>query len=342
MSNPVAASLAPLRTRVLVTGGAGFIGSEVVHQLAALGAEVEVVDNLTNGKAQNINDLLSDRVKLHAVDIRDNDAMVKLLDGVEIVIHMATLGVRHSINNPKENHDVNATATLELLANARAHGVRRVVNISTSEVYGTGFRVPMDENHPTFPHTVYGASKLAGECYARGYNKTYGYDTVVVRPFNVFGPRCHHEGDSGEVIPKFLLRSMAGKPLAIFGDGQQTRDFTYVSDAALGILQAAASPATCGETVNLGAGKELTIQALAEEVMKVTGKRAEIAYHDPRPGDVLRLYADTARAQQLFDYRPKVGLEAGLAHLKAWYEARPESLDELLAEEWTDNWNRRD
>jgi UDP-glucose 4-epimerase len=136
------------------------------------------------------------------------------------------------------SEEVNATATLKLLSIARTVGVNRFVYVSSSEVYGTAQWVPMTEEHPTFPMTVYGSSKLAGECYTRAFYQTYGYPTVVIRPFNAYGPRCHHEGDSGEVIPKFLLRCLANKPMIIFGDGNQTRDFTYVSDTARGILLA--------------------------------------------------------------------------------------------------------
>src|SRR5205807_8697625 len=152
--------------------------------------------------------------------------------------HLACLGVRHSIHSPLENHEVNATASQHLLEEAKKADVRRLVYVSSSEVYGTARWAPMTEEHPTFPMTVYGASKLTGECYTRAYHRTYAFPTVVVRPFNTYGPHCHHEGDSGEVIPKFMLRCMAGRSLVIFGDGTQTRDFTYVSDTARGIFLA--------------------------------------------------------------------------------------------------------
>src|SRR5262249_19571733 len=160
--------------------------------------------------------------------------------------------------SPAVNHEVNATATLRLLSAAQGIGVKRFVYVSSSEIYGTARWVPMTEDHPAFPMTVYGASQLAGECYTRAYWPTYGFPTVVVRPFNAFGPRSHHEGDCGEVIPKFLLRCLAGRPLIIFGDGSQTRDFTYVADTARGIMLAGLAPDTIGETINLGTGREVT------------------------------------------------------------------------------------
>ena len=197
--------------KYLVTGGAGFIGSELVRQLARENARVVVVDNLINGKAANLVDLAAANVELVVADVRDQTRMSQLLtDDIDCVFHLACLGVRHSIHSPYENHEVNATASLQLLAQARKAGVRRFVYVSTSEVYGTARWTPMTEEHPTYPMTVYGSSKLAGECYARAFYETYGYATVVVRPFNTYGPRCHHEGDSGEVIPKFMLRAIAG------------------------------------------------------------------------------------------------------------------------------------
>jgi UDP-glucose 4-epimerase len=265
--------------------------------------------------------------------------MAALLRGVELVFHLACLGVRHSIHSPRENHEVNATATLQLLAAARDAGVERFVYVSTSEVYGTARWVPMTEEHPTSPMTVYGASKLAGESYTRAYYTTYGFQTVVVRPFNTYGPRCHHEGDSGEVIPKFLLRCMADRPMVVFGDGTQTRDFTYVTDTASGIVAAGVADAAIGQTVNLGSGQEISIKVLAEAVASAAGKsNAQIEHDAARPGDVLRLLADTTRARTVFGYAPKVGLKEGIARLFAWYLAHGEPPEKLLEQERVRNW----
>src|SRR5205807_83065 len=195
--------------------------------------------------------------------------------------HLACLGVRHSIHSPLENHEVNATASQHLLEEAKKADVRRFVYVSSSEVYGTARWVPMTEEHPTFPMTVYGASKLASECYTRAFYETYGYPTVVIRPFNSYGPRCHHEGDSGEVIPKFLLRCLAGLPLMVFGDGTQTRDFTFVSDTAAGIRRAGWADAAVGQTINVGSGGEITINELAREVAAVAGKPAQVVHGAP-------------------------------------------------------------
>ena len=240
---------------VLVTGGAGFIGSELVHQLVQSHRRVRVADNLVNGRRENLAGLPPGSHELVVADIRDRSRMASLLRDVGVVYHLACLGVRHCIHSPEENHEVNATATLGLLSAARAAGVGRFVYVSSSEVYGSASRVPMDESHPTTPTTVYGASKLAGESYARAFYRTYGYPTVIVRPFNAYGLRCHHEGDSGEVIPRFMLRCLARRPMVVFGDGAQTREFTYVTDIARAILAAGAVEDAIGETINIGSGR---------------------------------------------------------------------------------------
>jgi UDP-glucose 4-epimerase len=331
---------ADARAAVIVTGGAGFIGSELVRQLAARGDRVVIVDNLVNGTRENVEEVLSDRVSLLTADVRDLETLRPHLADAKAVYHLACLGVRHSVHSPHENHEVNATATLNLVAAARQHDVARFVYVSSSEVYGTARWVPMTEEHPTFPCTVYGAAKLAGECYVRAYHKTYGYPTVVVRPFNTYGPRSHHEGDSGEVIPKFMLRCLAGRPLLIFGDGTQTRDFTYVSDTAAGIILAGEHERSIGQTINLGFGAEVTVNDLAREVADVVGRPDAVIQHDiPRPGDVLRLYAEMSQARALLGYAPRVSLRDGLARLLEWYRASGASAEKLLENEIARNWD---
>ncbi len=327
------------KRKVLVTGGAGFIGSELVRQLADAGSRVTAVDNLVNGKRENLAGLEPDRVSFVEADIRDAEKMASLLKATEVVFHLACLGVRHSIHSPIENHEVNAAATLNLLTQAREAGVERFIYVSTSEVYGTALRVPMDEEHPTFPLTVYGASKLAGDCYSRAYFHTYGFPTVVVRPFNTYGPRCHHEGDCGEAIPRFMLRRLAGRPMVIFGDGEQARDFTYVGDTARGIILAGTSDDVLGKTINIGSGKESTINEIAREVAEAIGqKEARIEYDAPRPGDVRRHYADIKKAKQELGYRPEVPLNEGLSKLKEWYLSLKDPPEKLLEEEVLRNW----
>jgi UDP-glucose 4-epimerase len=194
----------------------------------------------------------------------------------------------------------------------------------------------MTESHPTLPTTPYGAAKLAGEAYVRAYHLSYGLGGVIVRPFNAYGPRCHHEGDSGEVIPKFLLRAHAGLPLHVFGDGEQTRDFTYVSDTARGILLAGSAPAAVGRTINLGSGREVSINTLARMIAPDT----VVLHESERPGDVRRMVADSTLARDVLGYEPRIELEDGLARVAKWYEDSKASTEELLRQEVTQNWLR--
>jgi UDP-glucose 4-epimerase len=323
---------------VLVIGGAGFVGAELVHQLAAAGRAVRVLDNLATGRRANLADVPGDRLELIIADLRDHAALAAAMRGVRLVFHLACLGVRHSLHAPLETHDVNATGTLNALVAARAAGVARFVYVSSSEVYGSAARVPMDEGHPTNPTTIYGASKLAGEHYVNAFRRTHGLPAVVVRPFNAYGPRCHHEGDSGEVIPRFLLRAMAGRPAVIFGDGSQTRDFTHVGDTARGIRLAADSPLFEG-VVNLGTGTEIAIADLARLVARIAGGAVPAPLHDaPRPGDVHRLCADIGRARTILGFAPRIALEEGIAELRDWYLASGRSPASLLEEEVVRAW----
>ena len=309
----------------VVTGGAGFIGSELVSQLVDAGWHVIVIDNLATGRWENLEGL---NVEQRTMDVRE----VREFPEESVVFHLACLGVRHSLHSPRETHEVNATGTLVLLEAARASGVKRVVHVSSSEIYGTARTVPMTEEHPAFPSTPYGASKLAGEAHARAFHLSYGLPVVVVRPFNTYGPRCHHEGDSGEVIPKFLLRARAGLPLVIFGDGEQTRDFSYVTDTARGILAAGVCEDAAGRTFNLGSGRETSINMLT----RLCGGQA--VREAPRPGDVRRLLADSTLARDLLGFEARIGLEEGLERLRAWYTRYPASAEDLLREEIVHNW----
>ncbi len=325
-----------MSTVPLVVGGAGFIGSALVRHLAEQGP-VRVLDDLSSGRAENIEGVPG--VDFVEGSILDDAVARRALTGVSTVFHLACLGVRHSIHQPVRNHEVNATGTLRLLEISRDLGLPRFVYVSTSEVYGTAETVPMSEDHPTWPHTVYGGAKLAGEAYTRAYHRTYGLPTVVVRPFNAYGPRSHHEGDSGEVIPKFIVRARNGLAPIIFGDGEQTRDFTFVEDTARGIAAAGTSDAAVGETVNLGSGREITVTALAGLVTAAAGRPDLVAeYHPDRPGDVRRLLGDARKARELLKWEPVVPLREGLGRLLEWHDEQGTDWAAALDENVNYNW----
>jgi UDP-glucose 4-epimerase len=304
--------------RVLVTGGAGFIGSHLVDALLTHDPlTVVVLDDLATGSRANLAPALRDpRVTFIEADARDGEIVEALLEDTDIVFHLACLGVRHSLHDPRENHEVNATMTLELLEAARAAGISRFIHVSSSEVYGSAQYAPMDEGHPTFPETVYGAAKLAGEAYARAAYRTHGFPVTVARPFNAYGPRSHFEGDSGEVLPRTIVRVLAGVPPLIYGDGAQSRDFTHVTDTARGIIALAESDEAIGRTVNIGSGSDVTISDLARIVLEVAGRPDLKPLHlDPRPGDVRRLLAESSLMRSLTGWEPRVPFADGVREL---------------------------
>jgi UDP-glucose 4-epimerase len=324
--------------QVLVTGGAGFIGSHLVDALAD--CRVRVLDDLSTGKEENLaRGLASSQVEFLRGDVRDSAVVARAMRHVDVVFHLACRGVRHSIGHPRENHEVNATGTLVVLAEARKAGVPRFVHVSSSEVYGTARYVPMDENHPTFPETVYGASKLAGECYARAYHRTYGFPATVVRPFNNFGPRSHYEGDSGEVIPRYVVWALNGIAPVIFGDGSQTRDFIYVEDTAYWLRRVAECDGLVGRTINLASGKETSVRELADVVYDELGNgRIAPEFHPPRPGDVQRHLAGTEQARQVLGFHTRVSLADGIRRLADHLRATPGGAEKLLERAQRINW----
>ena len=323
--------------QVLVTGGAGFIGSNLVDALVAAGSQVTVLDDLSVGKRDNVNPA----ARLVEGSILDRAMVGELVTSASVVFHLAVACLRVCFDRPHHVHDVNATGTLNLLQEIqdRNSGLKRFVYVSSSEVYGTAIEAPMTEEHPLNPTTVYGASKLAGELYTQAYFRTYAMPTVIARPFNTYGYREHHEGASGEVIPRFMVRIVNDMAPVIFGDGEQTRDFTFVSDTVAGLMKAAECEALVGDCVNIARGEEVTIRRIGELLLQITGRNdLVIQKEDPRPADVLRHYANVGKAERLLGFRAPVGIEAGLQLYVDWFRKNHQDHSGLLAQMQDRNW----
>jgi UDP-glucose 4-epimerase len=326
--------------RALVTGGAGFIGSHLVDALAARGDEVVVVDNLSVGTRDNLaHHERSSRVAFHNVDVRDRTRLAPLFHGIDTVFHLATQGVRVSLYDPELVHSVNTDGSMQVLLAAVHARVRRFVYVSSSEAFGSARTVPMTEDHPFDPTTIYGASKRAGEMYAEAFHRTDGLPIVVVRPFNTYGPRAHFEGAYGELIPKFVVRVENGLPPIVFGDGEQTRDFTFVDDTVRGIVLASESASLIGRSVNIARGREVSVNRIAELVLRACGRTDLVPQRGPeRPADVRRHYADISRARGELGFDPATDIEDGIPAYVAWFRATYPDPSALAARERPFNW----
>jgi len=295
---------------VLVTGGAGFIGSNLVNALIDRGLRVRIVDNLTTGKRSQ----LDPRAQLFEADIRDIDAIRPAFAGVDCVFHVAALPrVPLSIEKPVETHMVHVVGTLNVLIAARDAGVRRVVYSGSSSAYGDQPRLPLREDMTPNPLNPYALQKLTGEYYVRLFHRLFSMQTLTLRYFNVFGPRMTDEGAYVTVISVFLRARREGRPLTIHGDGEQTRDFTHVYDVVRANLLAMDCPVADGRTINVGAGRNISVNRVAE---LIGGPKVNLP---PRPGDARHTLADNSEAQRTLGWRPEVRFEDGLAELMRLY-----------------------
>lgn len=306
---------------VLVTGGAGFIGSHLVEALIRRGDRVRVFDNFSTGRRENVEHLLND-IELIEGDLRDFDAVRRAVAKVEVVFHQAALAsVQRSVDDPMTTNAVNVTGTLHVLMAARDAGVRRVVFASSSSVYGDTPTLPKVETQAPQPLSPYAVSKLAGEQYCMAFSVVYGLPSIALRYFNVFGPRQDPHSEYAAVIPRFVDRMVRGLPPIIYGDGLQSRDFTYIENVVDANLAAAAAPADFSAVLNVGAGERTSLLDLAAQINHVLGSRLTPEHHPPRAGDVRHSQASIEAIAHFLGYTPRVTLSEGLTRTIEWFRS---------------------
>jgi nucleoside-diphosphate-sugar epimerase len=307
---------------ILVTGGAGFIGSHLVEALLQKGVRVRVLDNYLTGKPENL-DPFRGRVEVFEDDIRDLGACRKACAGMEFVLHQAALpSVPRSIEDPATTNDINVGGTLNLLRAAAEAKVRRLVFASSSSVYGDEPRLPKREGTEGKPLSPYAVSKRVGELYGQVFAEAYGLETVSLRYFNVFGPRQDPTSQYAAAVPLFITKILAGEAPTVYGDGEQSRDFTYVGNIVEANLLACRAPAASGGIFNVACAEQVTVNTLIEKINALLGRTVRPAYADPRPGDIRHSFADIEAARAGLGFEPKVGFEEGLRKTIAWYQER--------------------
>jgi len=308
---------------VLITGGAGFIGSHLADRLVSLGAKVRILDDFSTGKIGNIAHLIG-HVELIKGSITDARVIKKAVQGVDIVFHQGALpSVARSVKDPLTTHRVNATGTLLLLLGAYRAKVKRFVFASSSSVYGDTPTLPKREDMPPSPQSPYALSKLFGEHICRLFWQLYGLETVSLRYFNIFGPRQDPTSQYAAVIPRFITAILRGERPTIYGDGEQTRDFTFIDNCIHANLLAATAEGVAGEVFNVGAGKQTSVNELFRIICQIIGKSGiEPIYTSPRPGDVRHSLADITKAREKLGYAPLIPLEEGLKRTIAWFKTQ--------------------
>lgn len=311
-----------ITSKVLVTGGAGFIGSNLAEELISQGAKVCVIDNLITGFRENLDEIKGDFDFIEG-DINDDARLSKAIEGVEIVFHQAALpSVPRSVDDPAETHDMCVNGTFNLLLKARDVGVKRFIYAASSSAYGDQPTLPKVETMRPDPLSPYAAAKLVGELYCRAFSSVYGLETFSLRYFNVFGPRQNPASMYSGVISRFIDALMTDQRPVIYGDGEQSRDFTYIANVVDANIKAAHATKGIGETFNIANGARITLNELLETLKKATGKFDVTAeFQDERRGDVKHSQADNARAIECIGYEELVGLEEGLIKTIDWWKA---------------------
>ncbi|MXR50313.1 NAD-dependent epimerase/dehydratase family protein [Halovenus sp. WSH3] len=323
---------------ILVTGGAGFIGGHLAEQFVADGHDVRVLDNLDPFYDIGIKEHTIERCRERAEsgdgsyefidgDVRDEETVTETVSGAEMIYHQAAqAGVRPSVENPRKYDDVNVDGTLNILDAARAADVERVVYASSSSVYGKPKYLPYDEDHPTTPVSPYGASKLAAERYACAYNEVYDINTVALRYFTVYGPRMR----PNMAISNFVSRCLNGEPPVIYGDGTQTRDFTFIEDVVTANKRLLREDAADGEAVNIGSTDNIEIRVLAEEIRDMLAPDLELEFAERHDADAEHTHAGTEKAAELLDYEPTHTIREGVEEFVEWYRANREWYEPLV------------
>ena len=309
----------------LVTGGAGFIGSNIVGELVRRGETVRVLDNLATGHIQNL-DTVRQKIQWHEADIRDLESIRPDFEGVDYVIHLAAIpSVPRSVADPLTSNSANIDGTLNVLLAARDAGAKRVVFSASSSAYGDHPALPRVESQEPRPLSPYALTKLTGEYYCKIFTRVYGLETVSVRYFNIFGPNQSPDSPYSGVLSLFISAYMNGQTPTIFGDGEQSRDFTYVENAVDATLRACMAPNASGQVINVGTGERHTLNETIKLLDRIFGRQVTPRYDTPRAGDVQHSHADISLARELLGYEPAVPFEDGLKKTVAWFRSGPTS-----------------
>lgn len=304
----------------LVTGGAGFIGSHIAEELVTRGESVKVLDNFLTGKKENLAPFL-DKIELIEGDIRNTDICKKAAAGIDYVLHQAALpSVPRSVSDPITANDINITGTLNLLVASMKAGIKSFVFASSSSVYGDDQRLPKKEGNEGNPLSPYALGKLTGEIYCRLFSDLHGLNTVSLRYFNIFGPRQDPFSQYAAAIPNFVAKLLNDKQPIVYGDGEQSRDFTFVSNVVDANLLACTAENASGQVFNIACGSRITVNDLIEEIKAILDRDIPSNHTDPRPGDVRHSHADISKAEEKLNYKPRVTFNEGLRKTISWYE----------------------